>query len=479
MKPLKLKKAELYRLLVEEVRDYAICFLDPEGRIVLWNKGGTRLEGYKKKDVIGKPVDIFFTEEDRLSGLPEKLLIKAREKGRVTDKGWSVRKDGSRFWSSIVLTAIYDDDKSLVGFTKLVHDLTEQDKERQDFKLLAESVPQLVWSADANGYASYFNQKWIAYSALQPSTLKGDGWMNLVHPEEQQKVKEKWAEAMAAKENCTEELRLRSKTGEYCWFLFRCVPIKDTAGNVVRWFGTATDIHKQKMEVENKTEFVSFATHELRMPLTTIKAYVALLERCRKDGNECDADKYLRKTHVLVDRLNTIISEMHEITKAESGQMLLEKKDFDLGSVVSEFSETIQQAHISHKIKVKDCINVQVNADKDKIIQVLSNYISNAIKYSPKGDKVVIRMEKKDSEVIVSVTDFGIGIPKYKKGRIFSKFYRAKNARKYEGLGLGLYLVKQIIHLHKGRVWMESEEGEGSTFFFSLPLDQQLPTPEQ
>lgn len=464
-----LSKGQLYRLLVQEVKDYAICFLDLQGNVVTWNKGVGALKGYTRDEAIGKHFSIFYTEEDRKSGLPAKLLAAAEEKGRVVDEGWCVRKDGSKFWSRTTLTAVYNKHDEFIGYSKIIHDLTEQEKERQDFKLLSEAVPLLVWSANAEGEAYYFNQRWTEYSGLQPSQLKTTGWMNLVHPDEQEKIKQAWEQALVDHEECSMELRIRNKVGDYYWFIFRCAPIKDSTGEVVRWFGSGTDIHKQRMEVENKSEFVSFATHELRMPLTTIKAYISLLEQCFKEGVNCDHVKYLRKTHVLVDRLNSIISEMHEITKAEAGQMELNRSEFSMSALLREFVETMQQT-TRHKLILETNEDAMVNADRDKIVQVLSNYVANGIKYSPKSSKLIIRSRVKHHDVEVSVQDFGIGIPKYKKGKIFSKFYRAKNARKYEGLGLGLYLVKQIVHLHKGRVWMESEENEGSTFYFALPV---------
>jgi PAS domain S-box-containing protein len=470
MLPSGLSKGEIYRLLVQEVKDYAIYLIDPAGLVATWNKGARRSKGYRKNEIIGHHFSVFYTEEDRLSGLPARLLKESLEKGRTEDEGWRVRKDGSKFWASVILTTLYDNEKVLIGYSEVTRDLTEREKEKADFKLLAETVPQLVWTANEKGNAENFNQRWTTYSGLQPERLKGMEWINLVHPDEQQEVRKAWLRSLEKGKEFKKELRLRNKVGDYFWYLNKVIPVTDTNGVVFHWFGTATDIHDQKIENEKKEEFIGFASHELRSPITTIKAYIHLIERCVNDKNDCDANEYLRKTHGLIDRLNNIVSEMHEITKAEAGKLYMQQEEFNLGTFITEFAGTMREVTKTHRIELEGNADITVCADKNRMLQVLTNYLSNAIKYSPKADKVTITVSVKEPEVEVGVTDYGIGVPEYKRGKVFSKFYRANNAKKFEGLGLGLYLVKQIIHLHKGRVWFESEEGKGSTFYFTLPV---------
>jgi signal transduction histidine kinase len=225
---------------------------------------------------------------------------------------------------------------------------------------------------------------------------------------------------------------------------------------------------------KKKDEFIGLASHELKTPLTSINAYLQFLQRnlAHDEKNRELTDKALQQ----VGKLHSLISDLLDVSKIESGKLPLLFQTFDLVDLLKEVVEMMQYGNLTHKIKTNYKLKeLSVYADKQRIEQVIINLISNAIKYSPNADRIVISLSQTDKNVVVSIQDFGIGIKQDQQSRIFSRFYRVEELAPFiPGLGIGLYISEDIISRHNGTLCVESKLGIGSTFSFKIPKNQQV-----
>ncbi len=221
-----------------------------------------------------------------------------------------------------------------------------------------------------------------------------------------------------------------------------------------------------------RDDFISIASHELKTPVTSIKAYTQVLQkRFEKSGDSASAD-LLNKMDAQLTKLTTLISDLLDINKIEKGKLLFRKSKFDLNDLIYEITEEVQRTTNNHRLITRLDETKEVFADRDRIGQVIINFMTNAIKYSPNGGDVIIKTKTSRTSFTFSVQDFGIGISKNNQNKIFDRFYREKGRTTdtYGGMGLGLYISSEIIKRHKGKIWVESKKDEGSEFFFKLPL---------
>jgi PAS domain S-box-containing protein len=344
------------------------------------------------------------------------------------------------------------------------------------FRTLADNISQLAWMTDENGSIYWYNQRWYEYTGTTFEEMEGWGWHKLQHPDYAKQVMDKIAYHLQTGEDWEDTFPLRGKDGEYRWFLSRAIPIRDKNGKVLRWFGTNTDITERLQLEQRRDEFIGIASHELKTPLTSIKGYTQLLERLIKETGNEKAIAYLAKTTIYIDRLNSLIADLLDVSRVQAGKLQFNISEFDFDELVKEGVESIQPTASHHKIEIVGKASTRVVADRNRLEQVLTNLLTNAIKYSPQADKVVVSVKKNGNNVEVAVQDFGIGIAKEKQAKIFERFYRVESsARGFSGLGIGLYISSEIIKRHNGDLKVESKEGQGSIFSFTLPI---APAPE-
>lgn len=229
---------------------------------------------------------------------------------------------------------------------------------------------------------------------------------------------------------------------------------------------------EERIEIDKKKdEFISIASHELKTPVTSLKAYTQILQSTFDEDKNEKASAMLSKMDKQIDKLTGLIVDLLDVTKIDKGEMVFDIEKFDINDLVTEIAEEMQRTTQKHKIKLelKDC--KKIRGDRNRIGQVIVNFISNAIKYSPGKEKIIVSSKCEDQQVIISVKDFGIGIPKSEHDHIFKRFFRVsgKNNYTFPGLGLGLYISSEIIKRHKGEISFESKEGKGSTFRFQIP----------
>ena len=224
------------------------------------------------------------------------------------------------------------------------------------------------------------------------------------------------------------------------------------------------------MKEQQKDEFISIASHEMKTPLTTAKAYLLLLEHSLSNEQE-KPFLYAKKASAAVKRLHDLIGELIDVSKIQFGKLDYNISTFDFNSMIDQTIENVQYSSPNHTIIKSGNVDKEVTGDKDRLQQVVINLLNNAVKYSPDSDKVFIDIQNDDRQINVSVKDTGIGISSQNIERIFERYYRVQNdSIRFPGLGIGLFISRQIIQRHYGKLWAESEPGKGTTFYFDVPL---------
>jgi PAS domain S-box-containing protein len=342
---------------------------------------------------------------------------------------------------------------------------------KEEFKALSDNIPVIVWTADAKGNVDYYNQRWYELTGMNYDQTKDWGWSVLIHPADLQHVTDNWKKSIINKTPYKIEYRFKNLNGEgYRWHLSRAIPVRDDQGNVLKWFGTNTDIDEQKQVEKQKDEFISIASHELKTPLTTIKAFFQLFKKAATNNEK--ANNFIDKAANQLARLEKLISDLLDVSKINAGQMIYNHEEFNFDEAIRESVESIQHTVSTHEITVDLATNVSFKGDRLRIEQVINNFLTNAIKYSPDSNEIVLRSEVQQNSIIVSIQDFGIGIEAENLNHLFDRYYRINNSSmRFQGLGLGLYISAEIIKRHNGSFWIESEPGKGSTFYFLLPIN--------
>jgi len=268
----------------------------------------------------------------------------------------------------------------------------------------------------------------------------------------------------------TEYLINNLRTGEEKWIRATGKVFLDEMGNLAEYSGMFMDITERKLDELRKNDFIGMVSHELKTPLTAINGFVQVLQRKSKIDDDQYAHNALEKTQIQIRKMTAMINGFLNVSRLESGKLMIDKTSFRLDQLLQE---TVDETFISpstHEIIFAQSCEVSIYADRDKIGSVVSNLLSNAHKYSSNGSSIEINCEIKDHEVIVSVKDQGIGISSDDAKKLFDRYYRVQSNHTISGFGIGLYLSAEIIQRHNGKIWVESNEDVGSTFYFSLPL---------
>lgn len=351
-------------------------------------------------------------------------------------------------------------------------------KSAHRYQQLVDGMSQCVWRTDADGEVELVNRVWREYTGLSSEQSRGSGWHVALHPDDRAPVLERRRAAVETRDSFEAEVRLRRADGEYRWFLVRVVPELDDGGRVVARIGTATDIddHRRNREalaaaLEAKDEFLAAASHELRTPLAAAKAQVQLsLRRIDQHGASDRLVRSLQVVRAQVDRMTRLVEDLLDVNRLRTGRLSLQLEEYDLIERIRAEVERLRALSPAHELAIDAPDTLAIVADRDRIDQVLINLLTNAIRYSPDGGPVLVRVRPTDDGVQVAVIDRGVGVPPDKQETIFERFGRAHGAR-YGGLGLGLNIAQGIVEQHGGRIWVQStgRSGEGSAFFFEIP----------
>lgn len=344
----------------------------------------------------------------------------------------------------------------------------------KELEFLANSVPAVVWTSKPDGKLDYISQRWYEKAPVPIDKALGSGWSETLHPDDEHRAWIAWRECLQTGSPYQIEFRLRDKHGQYRWWLVQAIALKDDSGQIIKWYGSNTDITEHKELERQKDNFLGVASHELKTPVTSIKAYAQVLEmKFRRAGDTKNAG-LLAKMDNQLNRLNNLIGDLLEVTKINTGRLEFKHSPFIFNAMVEEVVEDVQHTALKHQIiKELNCTR-QITGDRERIYQVVTNMLTNAIKYSPDADQIVVYTMDDGEDVKFCVQDFGIGINENQKDKVFEQFYRVSGNKEhtFPGLGLGLYISAEIIKHLNGKIWVESTEGKGSTFCFILPTHQ-------
>ena len=403
----------------------------------------------------------------------------AKKTGGLFYEARVVWPDESIHWIRLNGTVVFDKNGKALRTYGTALDITEEKeterilKESEEkFRTLANSISQLAWMAQPDGWIYWYNQRWYEYTGSTLESMQGWGWQKLHHPDHIDRILNFVKEAWQNNKPFELTFPLKRNDGVYRWFLTRVYPIINADGKVIQWIGTNTDIDDQKKTLEQKDEFISIASHELKTPVTSLKGFTQILKlKFEKEENPQAVD-LLSRMDKQVDKLTKLIVELLDATKIENGQLKFSKEDFDFNALVLETAEEMQRTTQKHTIKVELAPTKIICGDKDRIGQVIINLVSNAIKYSPNANEILITSSIENNSIKLCVRDFGIGIPEEKQANVFDRFFRVSGDKQdtFPGLGLGLFISSEIIKRHEGNLTVKSIPGEGATFCFTLPL---------
>jgi PAS domain S-box-containing protein len=377
MLPGSLDQSELYRLLVQGVKDYAIFALDPTGVVSSWNDGARRLKGYEAHEIIGRHFSTFYPDEDK--DKPPRELAIARAEGRFEEEGWRVRKDGTRFWANVLITPLYGPDGELVAFAKVTRDLTERKKAEE--QRLAH-VEQLLAENAARRVAESANQA--------------------------------------------------------------------------------------------KSVFLAVMSHELRTPINAIIGYSELLADEIPGALNDQQRKHLDRVRMSARHLLGLIENVLTVSHVEAGKEVLTIDRVDAGALARESAELVAPTAAAKGLRYEVDIPDEpcwVASDAVKVRQILSNLLTNAVKFTERGT-VSLSMQRDGANLRFTVRDTGVGIPPEDQAHVFDRFWQASGLRtgRAGGVGLGLHVVRQLAVMLGGSVALESQVGVGSRFVVSLPV---------
>jgi PAS domain S-box-containing protein len=479
---------EIFRLLVEGIRDYAIFLLDPQGRVVSWNTGAQRIKGYRADEIIGRHFSTFYTPEALATDWPTEELRRAREDGRFEDEGWRVRKDGTRFWANVIITALRDGNGKLLGFSKVTRDLTErreheerlhQSEER--FRLLVEGVKDhAIFLLDADGNVLSWNAGAQRVLGFTKEEALGRNLM-MFYPEEDVATGKPSTElAIARNAGFSEDIGWRVRSdGSYLWADMTLTALRED-DKVLRGFALIirdlTERRRmQQLETEGRriNEFIAMLAHELRNPLAPIGNAVGILEKVANTPELVWCTKLIGRQVVHLARL---VDDLLDVSRITSGKIQLRRAPVELNAVVVSAVESVRSTveGYGHALEVKlPDAPVLVEGDATRVTQLIVNLVNNAAKYTPNGGRISVRLDAQRSVARIHVVDNGIGMSKRLMETAFDLFVQGDRAldRSEGGLGIGLTLVKRIAQLHGGTVSVASAGiGKGSEFIVTLPL---------
>ncbi len=467
-----------------------------DGIITSWNAAAESMYGYSAEEIIGKSIMLLFPpdRQDELTAIMAQI-----KKGEGLDHYETTRlkKDGSILNVSVAVSPIKDGAGEIIGASAIARDISEQKrlqaelwKSKQQLEVILENIADGISVQDVNGNIVYMNEagaKLCGYTSLAEFFRVPDYQIKAGYTLQRFEIFDErgtpfpphelpGSRALRGEKSPQAIVQYFDKASKQRrWSLVKAQPIIDEKGEVqlaVAIFGDITESYEQQ---QRKDEFISMASHELKTPVTSLKGFTNVLQRRLTQHGDEQTLRYLSRMDSQLNKLAKIINDLLDISKMQAGQLSFHYEPFDLDSLIRETVEDVQAATLSHQFLIEGETGIQISGDKDRLEQVFVNLLTNAVKYSPKADKVLVSLTHTQQEAIVCVKDFGIGIDDAHHQKIFERFYQVTDPleKTYPGLGMGLYISQEIVNRHHGRMWVESRKGEGATFYVALPILQE------
>lgn len=392
-----------------------------------------------------------------------------------------IRGDKKRLTLQVSAAPIKNKKGSIIAAVSTIADITER-KQREEaarrLAVLVESSEDAIISKTTDGVITSWNksaERLLGYTARQAIGQH----INLIVPphlrEQEEDIMKKLRSGIGIEHFETTRLK---KNGKEVAVSMSISPIKNNKGKVIGASNITRDITHQKELEKQKDTFIGIASHELKTPVTSLKGFTQVLQVMAKAKGDEKSELLLNKMDAQMNKLTSLIEDLLDSTKIQSGQLALNISEVNFDKLVRDVVASMQLTTDKHTLRLSGIVGQTVYTDKDRIEQVLVNFLSNAIKYAPQSPDIFIRVSREGEKVQVAVQDFGIGIPDEKKTKVFQQFFRVSGpyAETFPGLGLGLYISSQIIKRLHGKIWVESRSGKGSTFYFQIPLREQKST---
>lgn len=509
----KLEDAEQRARLAAEIAEIVTWELNVPTQELMYSENLPVLFGYKKNKKLTRPEILLQIHPDDLSIL-DKAYKAALKTSIYKYEARIIKPDNSIAWIKAHGKIFFAQDGEPIKMVGTIMDITDEKnsqqilmKSEEKFRLLADSMPQQIWTSDAMGNLNYFNRAVYTFSGLSEEQIAKEGWLQIVHADDRQLNINRWMNAIKTGNDFLLEHRFRRYDGEYRWQLSRAIAQKDEEGNIQMWVGTSTDIHDQKnftnqlekevyerteqLELKNKDlinmniELQSFAyisSHDLQEPLRKIQTFASRLADLDDQNISAKAKTYLNRIEISAKRMQTLIQDLLAYSRTNSADRVFVKTNLDeiAEEIQSDFSERIEE---TNAIIDFDSLG-EATVIPFQFRQLLHNLIGNSLKFSKKGEPPYIKVKAnriKGKEIKIPVTypekmyyqltisDNGIGFDDAYKERIFEVFQRLNTESEFSGTGIGLAIVKKIVENHKGVITAHSEKGKGATFEIYLP----------
>ena len=480
------QRAHAHLAAIVQYSGDAIITKNLDGVVQSWNASAEKLFGYSADEIVGKSITILLPPEL----LHEEAEILARLRaGEPSERMETERitKDGRRLFVSISVSPLRDRDGSIVGASKIVHDITDRKvaeaalrENEVRFRSMADAAPVLIWVSDRDKLCTWFNRQWLEFVGRTMEQEIGNGWADNVHPEDYQQCLDTYVASFDARRSFTMIYRLRRHDGVWRWMLDNGIPRHDSSGQFAGYIGSCVDITPQREAEEKlreadrrKDEFLAILSHELRNPLAPIAIAADLLRRKpTQDPEERTLrDVIARQT----TQLTRLLDDLLDVNRIRSGKIVLRRERTDLGSAVNRAVESVAPQFAAKKQDLTIDLPeepVFVNADPTRIAQVAANLLGNASKFTPARGSIALRLSRQDGDAVLSVKDSGIGLNQDQIPHIFDMFAQVEPAlgKTEGGLGVGLALTRMLVDQHGGTIDVKSEgAGRGSEFIVRLP----------
>jgi PAS domain S-box-containing protein len=490
---------ERFRLIVANVQDYAIFMLDPEGRVATWNVGAERNEGYTAAEIIGRHFSVFYPAQEVTAGEPTRALARAAANGREEREGWRVRKDGSRFWANVVITALRTPKGELLGFSKITRNTTES---RRAEAALRESEERFRNSFELAGIGMALmglDGRWLRVNrtladivGYEPEELLKKTFHEITHPDDlAADVAHVRSLLSGARRYYRMEKRYIHREGQIVWINLTASLVRDASGSPVHFVAQIEDITQrrqleaslakardQALEASRlKSEFLATMSHEIRTPMNGIIGMSSLLMESTLTDDQREIGRVVLNS---AESLLAIINDILDFSKIEAGKIRIDAAEFDLRVVVDETLALLAPRAQGKRIRLgctfEPKMATALVGDAGRIRQVLTNFVGNAIKFTEVGEVAVdvteLRSTATHTRFRVTVRDTGIGISPAAQDKLFQPFTQVDgtSTRRFGGTGLGLAISRQITEFMGGEVGFESKPNVGSSFWFELEL---------
>ena len=486
-------EARLQLAAIVESSDDAIIGKTLEGIITSWNRAAERMYGYTAEEAVGQPITLLFPPDrhDEFTAIMKQIAQGERVDHFETER---VRKGGTILAVSVTISPIKDSEGRIIGASAIARDITRQKRleaevkqSRQQLEVVLHHIADGITVQDRSGTIIYANDagaKLCGFSSAQ-EMLALDLEQLRTYYLERFELKDEFGQPLSSTalpatsalqgERYTQALvnYIDKHTGKSLWSVVKASPIFDAQGRVQFAITIFSDL-TERMELEQrKDSFMSMASHELKNPVTALKGFAQLLKRRMEKQDIEGSGDLLVRMETQIARLTKLIEDLLDVSKIEAGGLEYAEERIAIDGLIQDIAETIQHTNTTHSIRMHGTSHKQVIGDSDRLGQVFINLMTNAMKYSPQATSVDVSIAAAHDEVLVGVRDYGVGIPEEHLSKVFERFYRVHDAKEqtFPGLGLGLYISHEIVKRHGGRIWVESTEGKGATFYVALPTE--------